>query len=105
MQSSNEHTDKIHSEHASSTPQVNAKTHSETRLLLHPPFNQYTHLLCHPKISKQTLSTTLILTCCLSSLSYLFSKTEERKSQVLSDNSWYDMTEQRHFKYLSGLWL
>lgn len=32
MQSSNEHTDKIHSEHTTSTPEVNAKTHSQNPL-------------------------------------------------------------------------
>lgn len=45
MQSSNEHKDKINSEHASPTPQVNAQTHSYTHSFLHPLLNKHTHHL------------------------------------------------------------
>lgn len=45
MQSSNEHTDKINSEHASPMPQVNAQTHSYTHSFLHPLLYKHTHHL------------------------------------------------------------
>lgn len=74
MQSSNEHTDKIHSEHASFTPKVNAKTHVKTRsLFFFTNTPSYSAIQSYPSKLVPVLHT-LILMLCHSRVSFLFSQ-------------------------------
>lgn len=72
MQSSNEHTDKINSEHASPAPPLNAQTHSLHRLFpptAYQPTNTHiTSLHSWPEVSRHTLVIVLHSTTSLFSL-------------------------------------
>lgn len=81
MQSSNEHTDKINSEHAPHTPEVNAQTHSYTHYFLRPLLHKHTHYLHlhrRPKVSKHNPSITLNSTVLLFTSHFFFSQSLEK---------------------------